>query len=138
MGNHGLEPGPHMGAFEHQMAEVRPVLEQMLVEHQGVDVEDKRFSLAIHYRRSRKKRLARKAIHDAVTHAPHPMRIIPGKLVVNVLPVNAPHKGDALLQLRSEAGTDTAIYVGDDATDEDVFELDQPGRLLSIRVGPSY
>ena len=36
MGNHGLEPGPHMGAFEHQMAEVRPVLEQMLVEHQGV------------------------------------------------------------------------------------------------------
>jgi trehalose 6-phosphate phosphatase len=30
---------------------------------------------------------------------------------------------------------DTAIYVGDDETDEDVFALDQPGRLLTIRVG---
>jgi trehalose-6-phosphatase len=27
------------------------------------------------------------------------------------------------------------LYVGDDITDEDVFELDPPGRLLSIRVG---
>ena len=26
--------------------------------------------------------------------------------------------------------------MGDDETDEDVFTLDQPGRLLTIRVGP--
>ncbi len=32
-------------------------------------------------------------------------------------------------------GCDTALYVGDDDTDEDVFALDQPGRLLTIRVG---
>jgi trehalose 6-phosphate phosphatase len=63
------------------------------------------------------------------------MRTIPGKLVINVLPVKAPHKGDALLHLRAEEGADTAIFVGDDATDEDVFEIDQPGRLMSIRIG---
>lgn len=137
MGNHGLEPGPHMKAFEAEMAEVRPRLERALAGQRGVDVEDKRFSLACHYRRSRRKRDARRAIHDAVEKLPHRLRIIPGKLVVNVLPERAPHKGDALVYLRSQAGADTAIYVGDDATDEDVFELDQPGRLLSIRVGNS-
>jgi trehalose 6-phosphate phosphatase len=135
MGNHGLEPGKHMAKFERQVATVRPMLEQALAGRQGVDVEDKRFSLAVHYRRSRRKRDARKAIYDTVNRLPIRMRTIPGKLVVNVVPERAPHKGDALLELRAKEGADTAIYVGDDATDEDVFMLDQPGRLLSIRVG---
>ena len=30
---------------------------------------------------------------------------------------------------------DTAIYVGDDDTDEDAFKADGMGRLLSVRVG---
>jgi trehalose 6-phosphate phosphatase len=137
VGNHGLEPGPHMAAFEAQMAAARPLLEASLSGYQGVDVEDKRFSVAVHYRRSRRKRDARRAIHDAVSRLPSPMRLVPGKLVVNVLPDQAPHKGDALLQLRETCKADTAIYIGDDATDEDVFALDQPGRLLSIRVGSS-
>jgi trehalose 6-phosphate phosphatase len=135
MGNHGLEPGKHMASFERQIVAIRPELEAALLGKQGVDLEDKRFSLAVHYRRSRSKREARKAIHDAVARLPIPMRTIPGKLVVNVIPERAPHKGDALVYLRAAEGMDTAIYVGDDATDEDVFTLDQPGRLLSIRVG---
>jgi trehalose 6-phosphate phosphatase len=137
VGNHGLEPGPHMASSEAQIAETRPILEQSLAAVQGVDVEDKRFSIAVHYRRARRKRDARHAIHDAVGKLPHPMRIVPGKLVVNVLPARAPHKGDALIQLRETCRADTAVYVGDDATDEDVFALDQPGRLLGIRVGSS-
>jgi trehalose 6-phosphate phosphatase len=54
---------------------------------------------------------------------------------VNIVPADAPHKGMALERERSRLFCDTAIYVGDDETDEDVFALDQPGRLLSIRVG---
>lgn len=137
IGNHGLEPGEHMARFEREVAEVRPQLEAALQGLNGVDIEDKRFSFAIHYRRSRRKRDARRAIHDAVTNLSLPMRSMPGKLVVNVIPQRAPHKGDALIRLRNREGADTAIYVGDDVTDEDVFELDQPGRLLSIRVGRS-
>jgi trehalose 6-phosphate phosphatase len=135
MGNHGLEPGEHMATFEQQVATIRPLVGAALAGLQGVDVEDKRFSLAVHYRRSRRKRDARKAIHDAIAALPLATRTIPGKLVVNVVPEGAPHKGDALLALRAEERADTAVYVGDDATDEDVFEIDQPGRLLSIRVG---
>jgi trehalose 6-phosphate phosphatase len=137
VGNHGLEPGAGEPAFARQVAAVRPQLERALRRHPGVDIEDKRFSLAIHYRRSRRKRDARRAIHEAVAELAPTMRITPGKLVVNVLPARAPHKGDALLRLRASEGADTAVYVGDDVTDEDVFQIDQPGRLLSIRVGRS-
>jgi trehalose 6-phosphate phosphatase len=137
IGNHGLEPGEHLSTFERQIELVRPELQKALEAHFGVDIEDKRFSVAIHYRRSRRKRDARAAIREAVAGLSIPMRSIPGKLVVNVIPERAPHKGDALVRLRADEGADTAVYVGDDVTDEDVFQLDQPGRLLSIRVGRS-
>lgn len=137
IGNHGLEPGEHIELFEREVTEIKPQLEAALRGCAGVDIEDKRFSLAIHYRRSRRKREARRVIHDAVAKLTRPMRVVPGKLVVNVVPEHAPHKGDALVRLRAHSGADTAIYIGDDVTDEDVFALDQPGRLLSIRVGRS-
>jgi trehalose 6-phosphate phosphatase len=63
------------------------------------------------------------------------VRLIGGHQVVNLVPEGAPHKGIALTALRQRAGCDTAIFVGDDETDEDVFALDQPGRLLTLRVG---
>lgn len=137
IGNHGLEPGEHLAQFERQTAEVLPQLQQALRGLVGVDIEDKTFSLAVHYRRARRKREARRAIHEAVAKLTLPMRMVPGKVVINVIPRGAPHKGDAVVRLRAEGGADTVIYVGDDVTDEDVFELDQPGRLLSIRVGRS-
>jgi trehalose 6-phosphate phosphatase len=137
IGNHGLEPGASLDEFEEEIAHARASLEEALAGMAGVDLEDKRYSLALHYRRSRNKRHARSAILAAVAALPVRMRVVPGKLVVNVVPERAPNKGDALLELRKEEQADTALYVGDDVTDEDVFELDQPGRLLTVRVGES-
>ncbi len=137
IGNHGLESGGRLGGLEKEVSRARDRLTASLAGWAGVDIEDKRFSLAIHYRRSRQKRLARAAIHSAVDALPVKMRVVAGKLVVNVVPANAPHKGDALLDLRAKEKADTALFVGDDVTDEDVFEIDQPGRLLSVRVGES-
>ncbi|MFM2420090.1 MAG: hypothetical protein RL385_4813 [Pseudomonadota bacterium] len=137
IGNHGLEPGASLDEFEEEIAQARVSLEETLAGTAGVDLEDKRYSLALHYRRSRNKRLARSAILSAVAALPVRMRVVPGKLVVNVVPERAPNKGDALLELRKAEQADTALYVGDDVTDEDVFELDQPGRLLTVRVGDS-
>lgn len=136
IGNHGLEPGGDLDEYAEEIRQAKQLLELALTEP-GIDLEDKRYSLALHYRRSRKKRAAKNAILAAVAALPMPMRIIPGKLVVNVVPARAPNKGDALLDLREAEHADTALYVGDDVTDEDVFELDQPGRLLTIRVGAS-
>lgn len=137
IGNHGLEPSLGIGAFEEDIATARTLIEKAFGAAPGIDVEDKTYSLAIHYRRSRQKREARASIEALVRALPLPMRLVPGKLVVNVVPNRAPHKGDALLHLRTKEKADTALYVGDDVTDEDVFRLDQPGRVLSIRVGAS-
>jgi trehalose 6-phosphate phosphatase len=137
MGNHGIEPTASMESFESEVAAVLPGLRETLGDEQGVDIEDKRYSLTIHYRRSRRKKDARAAIFAAVTCMVRPMRVVLGKLVINVIPENAPHKGDALISLREKECADIALYVGDDVSDEDVFELDQPGRLLCIRVGSS-
>lgn len=137
IGNHGLEPSEHIADFENQVARMLPALQAALAGWGGVEIEDKRYSLAVHYRRSRQKREARKAVFDAVADLKTPVKLVPGKLVINVVPDGAPHKGDALVRLRKQEGADTAVFVGDDVTDEDVFEMDQPGRLLSIRVGRS-
>jgi trehalose 6-phosphate phosphatase len=137
VGNHGIEPGPNIVAFERDIRAVSPILARDLGDLQGVEIEDKRYSLTVHYRHARRKREARIAIARSVAALPRPMRVISGKLVANVVPVGARDKGDILLELRDRASADVALYVGDDVTDEDVFTIDQPGRLLSIRVGKS-
>ena len=137
IGNHGLEPGRDLSEFASEIASVRPQLELALSHCQGVELEDKIYSLAVHYRKSRQKRQARSAIRDAVLALPVAMRIVTGKLVVNVVPERAANKGDALLELREREAANTAFYIGDDVTDEDVFTLDQPGRLFTVRVGRS-
>lgn len=139
VGNHGVEPSPRadLQRFAAEAGQARVLLEQQLGAWPGLDLEDKRYSLAIHYRRARGKRAARGAILAAIALLPMPMRVVLGKLVVNVVPAGAPHKGDAVTRLRTVERADTVLYLGDDVTDEDVFALDQPGRLVSVRIGDS-
>lgn len=134
IGNHGLEPWGSADRFARAVRRWMPVLKRKLAPIAGVKIEDKHFSVAIHYRHARRKKEARAAILAAVASL-GAVRIVGGKQVVNVLPVGAPHKGVALERERERLGCDTAIYVGDDETDEDVFTLHQPGRLLAVRVG---
>lgn len=134
IGNHGLEPWHSAARFARAVRKWMPVLQRKLGHLPGVKIEDKHYSVAIHFRHARRKREARQTILAAIADL-GPVRVIGGKLVVNVLPVGAPHKGVALERERERLGCDTAIYVGDDETDEDVFTLHQPGRLLAVRVG---
>lgn len=137
VGNHGLEPGAASPDTERALNEARTALLRLVNETPGLDLEDKRYSISVHYRGARRKRLASAAILAVLGRLHAKMRVIPGKLVLNVVPASAPHKGDALLELQARAGADIALYAGDDVTDEDVFRLDQPGRLLTVRVGHS-
>lgn len=135
VGNHGLEPSADAERCKQTVHRWLPRLRGALEALAGVQIEDKTYSLAIHYRRSRQRRTAIATIRRALEALPGHPRVVGGKLVVNVLPEGAPHKGVAMLRLRDELGADTALYVGDDVTDEDVFAIDDPGRLLGIRVG---
>jgi trehalose 6-phosphate phosphatase len=134
VGNHGLEPWHASDSFVAEVQRWLPILAEELATHRGVVVEDKSFSVAIHYRASRAKKEAQAAIARATERLGR-VRVVGGKQVVNVLPHDAPHKGIALERVRAKLRCDTALFVGDDETDEDVFTLDQPGQLLSIRVG---
>lgn len=135
VGNHGIEPWQATRPLMDEVWRWAPLLNLRLAELKGVRIENKTFSVAVHYRRSREKKKALAAILEAAA-ALGSVRLIGGKQVVNILPKDAPHKGMALERERERLRHDTAIYVGDDETDEDVFALNQPGRLLTVRVGP--
>ncbi len=133
IGNHGLEPRHYSGPIAADVRRWVSKLQARLAGVRGLVVEDKVFSIAIHYRNCREKRQARTAILAAIAELGR-VRVVGGKLVFNVLSEKAPHKGLALLAARDRSGCDTALYIGDDETDEDVFALDEPGRLLTVRV----
>lgn len=99
----------------------------------GVEIEDKRYSLALHYRKSPSWKAAKAGILAAVAGCdPRPL-VVTGKAVINLLPEGGPHKGMALLELMSRNGIGSALYVGDDDTDEAVFTL-PTSRVLTVRV----
>jgi trehalose 6-phosphate phosphatase len=134
VGNHGVEPWQTSVDRLRNVRRWPPLISAELASLRGVRIEDKGYSVAIHYRQSREKQKVRDAVQRAADRLGD-VRLIPGKQVVDLLPRDAPHKGIALERARARHRCETAIYVGDDETDEDVFALDQTDRLLSIRVG---
>ena len=97
-------------------------------------IENKGTTLSLHYRAAHNKRQTRVLLLQSIEKLiPRPRRI-PGKCVENLLPATAPDKGTAIRYLLGLSGSFKGIYVGDDATDEEVFRLDGD-RLLTIRVG---
>lgn len=137
VGNHGLDRGHESAALVSALDEPRARLARLVARLPGVELEDKRYSLTVHYRRSRHKASVRAAVVRLLEELVTPVRIIPGKCVLNVVLEGTPHKGDAVLALAELEGAERVLYVGDDATDEDVFRLECPELLISARVGRS-
>jgi trehalose 6-phosphate phosphatase len=133
-GNHGLEPPPPGVVSPTPATEWARQLEQLLPDDPGILIEDKRYSLTIHYRNARDKRRAVDAIDRVVAQLPD-ARALGGAEAVSLLPRGGGNKGVALQQACRWFACDSAIYVGDDATDEDAFTSTYPEKLLTIRVG---
>jgi trehalose 6-phosphate phosphatase len=132
-GNHGVEPWAQNAAHA---ATVRQWLGRLhhLRAYPGLAIEDKTYSVAVHYRHVRPRRGVRQAIEAAARRLPG-TRVVGGKEAVNLVPASAPHKGIALEHARRVLACDCSIYVGDDETDEDAFAAAPAERLLSVRVG---
>jgi trehalose 6-phosphate phosphatase len=134
-GNHGLEPAPpgtvSVPTPARQWAEQ---LRRALPDDPGIMIEDKRYSLTIHYRNAADKRRAVEAIDRVVAELPD-ARALGGAEAVSLLPRGGADKGVALRQACRWFACDSAIYVGDDGTDEDAFSSTFPERLLTVRVG---
>lgn len=138
VGNHGIEEGPEdMPALEQPIAQARMFLSTALAEEHGVAIEDKRFSLSLHYRNCLHPGRAVAAILQAVHALPDGLRAVPGDSVINILPAGARNKGDALLRLKARERVGHALFIGDDVTDEDAFCVHASHRSFSVRVGRS-
>ena len=137
VGNHGSE-WPHPDRREPQWTRAvrgwRRTIEQ-LADLPGVEIEDKRLSLSIHYRGAPNRPTALRKIESACERLAG-ARIVGGNCVVNITPIGSIHKGRALQLICQKLRRRTALFIGDDFTDEDAFGLrgDWPG-LLTARVG---
>jgi trehalose 6-phosphate phosphatase len=135
IGNHGIEPCQGMDAFAVPVLQAFEHMTKVLNGYEGLDFEWKRYSFAVHYRFARDHNDAEREILAAIDTVPPAMKVIPGKLVFNLVPAGAPNKGDAMRHLKSIEECECAIFVGDDVTDEDVFRLQPTGEVIGIKVG---
>jgi len=142
VGNHGAEGLPDSHIMEDELRRVCAVWSHSLrtsLDDCGIDsgimLEDKTFTLSLHYRLARDKNAALSILQNAIGKLDPVPKIIPGKCVINLLPQGALNKRLAVEQLLMLEGRKNALYVGDDDTDESVF-IDAPNEWLTIRVEP--
>jgi trehalose 6-phosphate phosphatase len=132
-GNHGSEPATGPPPVQRTQEWVR-VLKRELPADPAVVVEDKAHSVTVHYRGAQDAAMARDIIVRIASKF-QDARIVDGCEAINLLRRDAPDKGSALSYAVGAFACHTAVYVGDDGTDEDAFAALPADRLLSVRVG---
>ncbi|MGZ3240998.1 MAG: trehalose-phosphatase [Burkholderiaceae bacterium] len=141
IGNHGIEGLPDWNEHAESYQIICSMWEKRLLaafeDHTifepGIWIENKRYSLSIHYRPILAVANIEEKLKNLFTQLTPVPRVIPGKKVFNLLPKNAADKGVALGRLMSSYNYHSAIYVGDDDTDEDVFRLHRSD-VLTVRI----
>lgn len=149
-GAHGLEVEGGGLAFRHpearalapRLGELAGLLRRRLRGLPGVWVEPKGLTVAIHYREAPGRVAARlrRPIRAAVEASGLPIELLPGKRVIELRPAVGWTKGDCALWLRDALAPRVVgrwvltLYLGDDATDEQVFTA-LKGQGVTVLVG---
>jgi trehalose 6-phosphate phosphatase len=138
IGNHGNEGLPDAPDPETMHAICRAWIAQLeaalaSAPSSGVAVEDKRLTLALHYRLARDREQAARELERIARGLEPAPRMIGGKLVLNLLPPGARTKFEALAALADHEGAQRVLFVGDDETDELVF-AQAPAHWITVRV----
>lgn len=141
-GIHGLERRGADGALHHseaaeQLAPLRRRIADYAEARKGLLLEDKGRSLALHFRAAPQyESEAEDVLRDLLRDLPS-LELTHGKMVLEVKPAGA-NKGTAIEAFLREppfAGRQP-VFIGDDVTDEDGFDMVNRLGGLSIRVGP--
>ena len=130
----------HRGAIsaQNRLARIREQLRSVADGFPGAFVEDKRFTLSLHYRNvSRGKAPALlAAARGAIRLRNRRLRTTYGKKVLEVRPSVDWGKGRAVKKILRGIRSPSVlpVYIGDDETDEDAFRILRPGGI-TVRVG---
>lgn len=154
-GLHGLEiEGPHLSFFHLEAARAVDALlssaeaiETVVRMTPGAFLEDKGLSLAVHVRPVRDPR-DRLAVMQRLREvaAPHlkanRLKLVVGSAVYELLPSVAWSKGDAAWVIKTalemRRGRCWPVFIGDDATDEEAFEvIGADGVTVAVGDGPT-
>jgi trehalose-phosphatase len=121
-------------AARDRLADINRELDRLVANHDGIGLEVKPASIALHYRTADRETAS--AVVDAVLKGPatrEGVYVKHGKMVVELAVVHA-DKGESLRRLRQELGASAVLFFGDDVTDEDAFAT-LSGPDLGIKVG---
>ena len=150
VGNHGAEVmdpngevvvDPDVARYRPQVARTALTLQPLLAPLRGVHLENKGWTLSVHYRAADEAIVPRlgAAVEGEATR--HGLRVTLGKKVFEIRPPGRIDKGTAVYRLARDLGAlgdDAALtFVGDDTTDEDAFRVlrARVPRALTIHVG---
>jgi trehalose-phosphatase len=153
IGNHGIElAAPRREpTVRQEVARFEPLMHEAVARarrfcesdgHQGVIVEDKHWTLSVHYRLAHPRIVPELKTEVERIAADLGLNVTHGKEVIEMRPPVALDKGTAALSLAETLGATHAgaslLAAGDDRTDEDMFRAlrsHQP-RAVTVRVGP--
>ncbi len=116
---------------------IKPIMESFADRTPGAFVEEKRFSLVWHYRRAdpelsnHRARELKDALLDITKNLD--LLVLDGNKVIEVKPINI-NKGRAARYFLEKGDYDFVLAIGDDWTDEDLFEV-LPLYSYTIKVG---
>lgn len=130
IGNHGLERwvGGH-AEFVEDARDYPPIIEAVtkelspLLAIDGLSITNKVVTISIHYRLCPDPQSAERHILAQIENSPHTrgLRIIRGRMAIDLIPPVRADKGTATLGLIREYNLRGGIYLGDDITDIDAF-----------------
>ncbi len=151
-GNHGMEiEGPYIKFNSYMSPQLKQQIKEIcfglrcaLEGIKGAILEDKDFTLSLHYRKVRKSEqaLLKKRFRDVLAPYVREGRVAvkAGKMVLEVRPSLSWNKAKAVMwllareKLRACEKEVLAVYLGDDSTDEDAFRA-LKGKGLTVLVG---
>jgi trehalose 6-phosphate phosphatase len=151
IGNHGFEivspdgdslVDPRVEPFRSLIAQAERRLAPRLAQVPGVILEDKRWTLSIHYRLADAAVVPRVRALVQETADALRLRVTEGKMVWEVRPPVRIDKGTAVLTLAARLNglgeRASLVFIGDDRTDEDAFRAlrHRQRRAVTVRVAP--
>jgi len=138
-GNHGLEwlePDAVEPTVAPETARVRGLLVDLLARVppiDGVFVEEKGLSAAVHYRNAAEPEAARQRLIDALGPMPDGLERRHGRMSIELRPTGLGDKGAATRQIIDRFRLRGVVVMGDDMTDLDMFAAVAAARAGGVR-----